>query len=405
MAAILIFRHHDETEKLSVEISDTTLWEVHHKDFLLIHHLSEIESRFRLTDDISHRGIGDEWSKFCWEKWNHFLFFSITCLCIFMIPESFYHDVLNFGCFVLHEAFIDKESWNIDECSAFVFIIHKGETTISEIVLYSWTKYFITIHFDKYRSGIECGTIFFDRTKILVCGYEIEHIETHRALIVCWIKYDHVFRSFFWSKSHDIFHKITMWIDHTESFIVPEILTGKISDKYWFTSPWFTDNIVMSSSILLREIYRLLIVSILIPSHQYTILIERESLELTMFIDLYRSLSFIERLSDAFSFFCYRNNRTIKKDKIFFCISQEILIFIDLKNWSIVGIDISTRIALIVFHEWEDPWEIWDLKEERASYTRATKSRVIYCSWYLESDRSSRVHRKKNDWYRLKISQ
>ena len=88
----------------------------------------------------------------------------------------------------------------------------------------------------------------------------------------------------------------------------------------------------MSSSIFFREINRLLIVSIFIPSHEDSVLKERESLKLTLLIYLYRSLAFIEWSSDSISIFCDHYSSPIEKDDVLVGRAQKIFIFIDLKE-------------------------------------------------------------------------
>lgn len=88
----------------------------------------------------------------------------------------------------------------------------------------------------------------------------------------------------------------------------------------------------MSSSVFLREINRLFIISVFIPSHEDTILIEWESLEASLFIDLYGSLPLIEWTSDSISFFCDWDGASVEEDEIFLSCTQEIFIFIDLEE-------------------------------------------------------------------------
>ena len=73
----------------------------------------------------------------------------------------------------------------------------------------------------------------------------------------------------------------------------------------------------MSPTIFFREIDGSFIVSILIPAHEYSIFIERESGELSMLIYLNRSFTSIEWLSDIVSLFGDRDDSTIEKDEVF----------------------------------------------------------------------------------------
>lgn len=89
---------------------------------------------------------------------------------------------------------------------------------------------------------------------------------------------------------------------------------------------------MVTSTIFFRKVYRLFIISIFIPSHEDTIFIEREPLELSMFIDLNRCLSLIQRTSDILTFFRHFYDTSIKKQEVFISITKEIFIFIDLQE-------------------------------------------------------------------------
>jgi hypothetical protein len=73
----------------------------------------------------------------------------------------------------------------------------------------------------------------------------------------------------------------------------------------------------MSSTIFFGKIYWLFIISIFIPSHQYSVFIEGKSLELALFDDIDGTFCFIEGFSDIFSFFRDRYDRSIHEDQIF----------------------------------------------------------------------------------------
>ena len=64
-----------------------------------------------------------------------------------------------------------------------------------------------------------------------ICRDEIEHIQSHRSFIVRRIEDDHILRTLFRREGDDIFDEITVWVDDTESFTIPEILTSKIADE------------------------------------------------------------------------------------------------------------------------------------------------------------------------------
>ena len=88
----------------------------------------------------------------------------------------------------------------------------------------------------------------------------------------------------------------------------------------------------MSSTVFLREVDWDFVVSIFVPSHEYPVFIERESLEFPLFFDFDRFFHLIDRSSDIFSFFRYSDDTSIKKKEIFLSIPEKIFIFIHLKE-------------------------------------------------------------------------
>ena len=85
----------------------------------------------------------------------------------------------------------------------------------------------------------------------------------------------------------------------------------------------------MSSTIFLREIDRSFHISVLVPSHKYSISIERKTLELALFVYLDRGFTAVERFPDIFSLFRDGDYSTIEEDEVLVSVSCEIFIFID----------------------------------------------------------------------------
>ena len=153
-----------------------------------------------------------------------------------MLPEGFYHHIFYLRYFIFHESFIDEESGNIDERAAFLLIIHKGETSIPEIVLNAWTENLITIHLDEDGSRIERCAVLLDRSKALLSRDNIEHIESHWPIPISWVEDNHILRTLLRGESHDVIDEITMRIDDTESITIPEILSCEIADEHGFSA-------------------------------------------------------------------------------------------------------------------------------------------------------------------------
>ncbi len=311
---------------MCIEVTDTSLGEIHHEDLLLIHHLTEIEGALGLADNIAHRGIGDERSEFRREEWDHLLFLTIACLSIFMIPEGLHHDVLDLGGLVLHESFIHEEPWHIDERTTFLLIIHECQTSIAEVMLYTRTEYLIAIHLYEYGSRVQCGTVFLDGFEGWICRDEVKHVESHRTIKICWIEDNHILCTLLGRECKDILDEIPMWIDDSESVSCPEVLTGKVSDEDRLTSSGFTDDIVVTSAVFAGEIDRCFLIAVFIPSHEHPILVEWESSEFPLFIDLNRCLPCIDRATDILSLRVDEHYCTICEDEVLILIPFQVFI-------------------------------------------------------------------------------
>ena len=112
----------------------------------MLHTLYDIERTFCLSYDITHHFIGNKTRKFCSKIWYDFLFFPLTHICKCLFPPCFYNRVFYISYMVFSKIFISKETYNICESSA-LWILHKCQTSIEEIILKSWAKYFVSKEF------------------------------------------------------------------------------------------------------------------------------------------------------------------------------------------------------------------------------------------------------------------
>ena len=265
-----------------------------------------------------------------------------------MLPEGFYHHIFYLRYFIFHESFIDEESGNIDERAAFLLIIHKGETSIPEIVLNAWTENLITIHLDEDGSRIECCAVFLDRSKTFLCRDNIEHIQPHRSFPVSRVEDNHILRSFLRGECDDIVDEVAMRVDDTESISIPEILPCEVTDEYRFSTSGLSDDILVTASIFFVEVDRSFPVPVLIPSHEYGVLEEGKSCEFPLLYLLAWRLFSIDRFPFIFSVRKYWDGCAIKEHKITIRITKEIFVLVDLEYRSIIGEDIATRVTFII---------------------------------------------------------
>ena len=115
----------------------------------MVHDMLDIESRFGLPNDITHERIGDELPKFRSKIWDNLSFLPFSHLGIGIIPPRTYDGILESGATFALEVVIREEADEIRDGTT-LWIIEESQTTITEVVLDSRSKDFITIHLDKY---------------------------------------------------------------------------------------------------------------------------------------------------------------------------------------------------------------------------------------------------------------
>ncbi len=223
------FVDEDESEQLSIHVTDLSFTQVHEKDLALIHDLTDVEGRLRLTDDVAHRGIRDEGAELRGEVRDHLFFFTSTRLRDFILPEAPHDDVLALAHLVPLELIIDEESWDIDECRTFLFIIHERETSITEVMLNTWTEDFVSEELDEDFHGVERRTI------LLLRRLGLEKIESHRTLHVGRIEDDDVLRALLHRVGESILDEVTVRIDDAETGSSCDVLTSHPVEERRFT--------------------------------------------------------------------------------------------------------------------------------------------------------------------------
>ena len=290
-----------------------------------------------------------------------------------MIPERFYDWIFYVSCFVFEKCFVDKESWYIYECSSFFLIFHECQTSVTEVVLYTRTKYLISEYFYKYFSGIHRSPIHLSFSDFWISCEYIEHVKTHRSICICWIEKYHIFCPLFWSKAEHIFCEISMRIYYTETITIPDILSSKVSYKYRFSPSRFSDHIVVSSSIFSVEVDRCFFVSILIPAHENSVFIDRESSECSVYFFYFK---YIFSIFISYFYFFFEDS--------WICRNLEIM-----WNWKFFISEPADNRSFIVV-------DIWEMIECRNFICR--ENRYVLEEPYQLMLKSKISHRSKNKW-------
>ncbi len=213
------FVHKDETEQLRVHVSDFSFGEIHEENLSLVHHLANVKRTLWLTDDVAHGRVRDERTKLRREVRDHFFFFASTCLGDFVLPETPHHNVLTLAHFVALELFVHEQAWHVDEGRTFFFIIHEGQTTVTEVVLNTRPEDFVTEELDKDFHRIN------RRAVLLFVRLRLKQVQTHGTFAIRGVKHDDVFRTFLRNVCEHVFNQVTVWINDTKTCTTGNVLS------------------------------------------------------------------------------------------------------------------------------------------------------------------------------------
>ncbi len=236
-------RNDHKTKKLGIQSPQLTFRQINKQDFLLIHTFTNIKSRLSLPNRITHYRIRNKRPEFTREIRNHLLPLTITRIRILMIPERFHNWIRNFGNLIFHKLIIRKHPRHIDKRRPLIFILHKSQARITKIVLDTRPKDFITKNLNKNLGSLRRRHI------LLLRSLSLKKIKPHRTLLISRTKHNHIPNTLFRDILQNIFNKITMRINHTNTISIRNILPHNRTDKRRFTSTRLPNNVMMPSSI------------------------------------------------------------------------------------------------------------------------------------------------------------
>lgn len=209
-------------------------------------------------------------------------------------------------------------------------------------------EYLLIEDLDEDRCGIKGCTVLFDRSKIRIRGYDLQHIHPHRSLVIRGVEDDDIFGPFLRCEGDDIFDQIPVRIDDTESVPVPKVLPCQISDEDRFSASRFSDDVMVPAPIFPHEVDRQAIVAVFVPPHEHRILEDRESSEEPLLVLLHRCQRLDDRLPLVFAFFLDLHQCPVKQVEVPLLVPQEILVLVDLEELPSYGIDIAIGIPLVI---------------------------------------------------------
>ena len=210
--------HENKAQKLRVHIADLSLAQVHQKHLAAVHHFADVESGFRLPDDVAHRGVRDEGTELRAEVRDHFLFFALSGLCNFVLPEASDDHISAFADLVLLEFLVHEEPGHVDERGALFFVVHQRKASVAKVVLNARTEDLVAEELQKDFHRVERGAVF------LFGCLGLEKIESHRALAVGRIKHDDVFGALLRRVRERILDEVAVRIHDAEPVAVRDIL-------------------------------------------------------------------------------------------------------------------------------------------------------------------------------------
>ncbi len=183
----------------------------------MIHDITNIEGTLCLTDNIAHHGICDELSKFRCEIWDNLSLLTFPHLCIRIVPPCLHDSILQRRATFSLEVLIREEADQIGDSSS-LWIIHKREASIAEIILNTRTEDLISEEFNHNVCCIGNDHLF------LIVIRSLEHIESHRTSKISRIKIDNIISSFARNVSDKFFREISVGIENRKSLSAADIL-------------------------------------------------------------------------------------------------------------------------------------------------------------------------------------
>ena len=153
--------YHDKTEGLSIGAT-IPFWEIYHGTFYWSITWRRLNADFVWPMILRIVVLVINGPNFCWEEWNHFLLSRSPSEHIHD-PRRLYHHIFNFWMCLVISWIIRRQRGEryINEVPPSSSSSIKLRHPVSEIVLDTWTKYFISIHLNKDGSCIERSSILF----------------------------------------------------------------------------------------------------------------------------------------------------------------------------------------------------------------------------------------------------
>ncbi len=130
----LELNHKDHTQKLRVQLPYPPLAQVYNQDLLVIHHVTNVESRLRLAQDIAHNLVVLERAKLTHKPPKHLALMVVARLPHFLRPEINHRRVFQVLELLLQVVRIRKHLRHLDE-SRTIRISHQGQCRIPVPVL------------------------------------------------------------------------------------------------------------------------------------------------------------------------------------------------------------------------------------------------------------------------------
>ncbi len=204
----------ESAENAGVVFADEAFREVDDEDFAFVHDFSDVETGFRLANDVADDGVGSEGADFV-ENWGDGLvdlFF--VPLAEFVFPELEDGDVFTIFEGFFAEIFVGEHAGDIEEGG--FWAVEKGEEGVAEDMLEARTPRIAKHAFqdtDDFRTDIGFSRLV----------GEFERVESDWVGGISWVEIDDVFDAAFGDKTEVVDGKVAVGIDDAIALIIIDV--------------------------------------------------------------------------------------------------------------------------------------------------------------------------------------
>ena len=265
-SGLLELHYENHTEKVRIDITEFTFGEVDEEDFFAIHDFTDIKAGFNLTEGVSHDGISEERAPFGSEPGGDFAGVTgfLRCREFFgpVVINGFIGDVFEFG---FNKFGVGETLRNINKGGA-SGVRHQEKSGVPEHMLATGAKEALIIG---VKQRLEHANSLLDDEVFLVVSGKFKHIHADRMLDIRGIKVNHIINAFLWNAFQNSFDGIAVRINKGKAPAIAHILEGDVLEEDRFTHTSLTDDVHMTTAVIVIEVDGFLDAPEFIGTEQY----------------------------------------------------------------------------------------------------------------------------------------